>query len=148
MEGEDARLLLRDNLILDDAKLNASEDAYVNRMHGLGVFGTLIMVGPMFDKLGISFMEEFRLLPRIGSKQWDIPSPDVVLTPEEVTRNARLELEKREGVLWTVAFTRGFHVVKFGAREVQGGKRWLRAMLQDEGTVDREFGDRALICLR
>jgi len=39
-------------------------------------------------------------------------------------------------------------LVKFCSREVDGGRRWLNSMMKREGTVGREFGPQALLCLR
>lgn len=137
------RLMLRDNLILDAGA--AHSESVISRMDGLGVFGTLILCGPLFKELGIYFMEEFKLLPRIGSRQWDAPTE---LSPKEVERAARVEKERNDGLLWSAATLRGSTVVKFGAREVEGARRWLKYMLRAEGTVERKFGERALLCLR
>jgi urease accessory protein len=137
------RLLLRDNMILDGDAV--AGDAVATRMKDLGVYGTLILCGDMFRTLGRYFMHEFKQLPQIGSRQWDVPD---ALTPEQTKRAKRVEQEKKDGVLWTAASLRGFVVVKFGAKEVEGAKRWLRDMLRSDGTVEREFGERALLCLR
>lgn len=56
--------------------------------------------------------------------------------------------EHVEGLLWTAAPVRGFVIVKFGAPDVDGARRWLGEMLRQEGTVEREFGHQALLCLR
>lgn len=140
------RLLLRDSVLLDNAMI-ASENV-LSRMDGLGVFGTLILYGSLFNSVARYFMEEFRLMPRIGNRQWD-PRPDTDQeTFLERARALRLECEREDGVLWSAASTRGFVVVKFGAREVQGARRWLRTMLATEGTIKQEFGEGSLLCLR
>jgi urease accessory protein len=56
--------------------------------------------------------------------------------------------EGKDELLWTAASIRGFVLVKFGAREVEGVKRWLLSMLREEGTVERVCGERATLCLR
>jgi len=56
--------------------------------------------------------------------------------------------EETEGLLWTAAQARGFVLVKFGAAEVDGARRWLDGMLKREGSVEREFGHQATLCLR
>ena len=145
-EEDEPRLLLRDNMILEHGK--TTHQSVLDRMHGLGVFGTLIIHGPRFQNLGEYFMFEFKLLPRIGSKQWDKKPPESERDPAEVRRAVRVERENKDGLLWTAAATRGFVVVKFGAREVEGAKRWLKSMLSDEGSVEREVGERAFLCLR
>lgn len=127
---ERKRLLLRDSVIL-------SGEGLKNKMENLGVFGTLILVGPLLQNLADFFLSEFTLLPRIGSRDWGDASSE-----EVKWRKERQEREKRDGVLWTVAKVRGGRatVVKFGARDVEGGREWLGGMLREEGTVGREFG--------
>lgn len=141
------RLLLRDNILLN---ASAADDANLaGRMDSLGVFGTLMLYGPLNEQLGRYFMDEFRILSRIGGRKWDSGSEsgDDDVDPAQVRRLRRQAMEKEDGLLWTAASVRGCVVVKFGAREVEGGKKWLRWMLKEEGTVVREFGERALLCL-
>lgn len=140
------RLLLRDNVFLDSRAV--ANEGLLGRMEDLGVFGTLILCGSMFSKLAVLFLAEFRLLPRIGNRQWDELTDVAELSEVEKSRLARLLSEKMGGVIWTVAETRGFTVVKFGAKEVEGAKRWLRTMLEVDGTIEKEFGEGALLCLR
>jgi len=140
---EKRKLMLRDNMILDNH--DGINESVVGRMKDMGVFGTLILCGNMFRKLGQYFMAEFKALPQIGSRQWDVPE---ALTAQQAERAERVEQEKKDGLLWTAASLRGFVVVKFGAKEVEGAKRWLKHMLKIEGTVEQEFGERALLCLR
>jgi urease accessory protein len=139
--GGKKRLLLRDNVILEDGTANTS---FANRMDQLGVFGTLILHGPMFESLGKFFMQEFEALPRIGARNWD-GEVEEEAGSERKRREAR---GKKDDLVWTAANLRGFVLVKFGAGEVEGVKRWLGAMLRSEGSVGREFGERALLCLR
>lgn len=143
------RLLLRDNVLLD-TKEELEVGSIARRMDVLGAFGTLILFGPHFEGLGKFFMEEFKLLPRIGGRKWDSGSDDGQDEADvtEVERKARQRQETADGLLWTAAAVRGCVVVKFGAREVEGGKRWLRCMLEAEGSVPDEFGERCLMCLR
>ena len=138
------RLLLRDNVILEDGQ--KVESGIANKMDGLGVFGTLILRGPLFDHLGKYFLDEFGKLPRIGSRKWG--DDEVVLNDEEKHRAARLEREREDGLLWSAAAVRGCVVVKFGAKGVEGAKRWIAHMLRTEGSVEETFGERALLCLR
>ncbi|KAK4989122.1 hypothetical protein LTR50_003457 [Elasticomyces elasticus] len=147
------RLLLRDNIVLDASTAAAP---LADRMDGLGVFGTLILHGALFSPLARFFLREFSLLPRIGGRNWDSGSDDggggggeaVVADEEEVWRQARQRQETVDGLIWTAADVRGCVVVKFGAREVEGAKRWLYLMLKKEGTCEREFGERSLLCLK
>ena len=140
------RLLLRDNLILDESGKVAGE--LVDRMDGLGVFGTIIMRGPLFEGLGKYFLNEFELLPRIGGRKWDTGTEEAELSLEETRRLARQKQETSDGLIWSAASIRGFVLVKFGAREVEGAKRWMSHMLKSEGSVERDFGERALLCLK
>ncbi|KAI9793920.1 MAG: hypothetical protein M1816_007172 [Peltula sp. TS41687] len=143
------RLLLRDNVILlgDDI---GTVGTLAGRMDGLGVFGTLILRGNMFETLARFFLEEFSLLPRLGAKDWSHEDDDErqPLSAVEEWRDARQMRERRDGLLWTAAAVRGCTVVKFGAREVEGARRWLGDMIRREATVEREFGEESLLCLK
>jgi urease accessory protein len=144
--GGEKRLLLRDNALLEDGK-STNPSSFAHRVDNLGVFGTLIIRGPLFTHLGKHFMAEFGMLPRIGNRNWDnIVEEDV--DDEDTRRRYRQKQEVTDGLLWTAASIRGFVLVKFGAREVEGIKRWLGSMLRAEGSVVREFGEGALLCLK
>ncbi|KAH0267420.1 urease accessory protein UreD, partial [Aureobasidium melanogenum] len=149
--SDDKRLLLRDNVTLD-ASDEAIQTSLARRMDGLGAFGTLILYGPVFASLAAFFMDEFKSIPRIGGRKWDsgneADDASQNLDPLVIKRNARQKQELSDGLLWTAASIRGCVVVKFGAREVEGGKRWLRSMLDTEGSVPTQFGERSLLCLR
>lgn len=121
------KLLMRDNIVLDG--MSPMEQSYRDEMDNLGVFGTLIIRGPVFQTLGQLFMKEFSSQPRIRGSSLAPTSPSSRLT-------------------WTAASMRGFVIVKFGAREVDEAKRWLREMLECDGTVEREFGQHSLMCLQ
>ncbi|MCJ1281552.1 hypothetical protein MMC26_000872 [Xylographa opegraphella] len=152
-------LLLRDNILL----ASPEPQIIARRMDNLGLFGTLILVGPLFTALGNFFIKEFDLLPRIGGRDWDDRPPTISPTGNITTdeagkveeqrrvsqwRRERLKEEKADGVLWTAARVRGCVVVKFGAREVEGARQWLGAMWKEEGTVRRDFGEGGLMCVR
>lgn len=164
-KDEDARrgerLLLRDNVILHNEQHGEDEEGAVtaaassvgtiiNRMDALAAFGTVILHGPVFAALAQHFLDEFAVMPRIGAKKWNTtpPGEQQALTPEEVRRAARLQQEADDGVLWTAAAVRGSVLVKFGAKTVEGARRWLGSMIKGEGTVEREFGERAVLCLK
>ncbi|KAF2873577.1 UreD urease accessory protein-domain-containing protein [Massariosphaeria phaeospora] len=139
------RLLLRDNLILD--KNGHTGMLLSERMDGYSVFGTLILYGPLFSALSGHFLGEFEALPRIGGRNWgDSVQPE--LTPKEQRRQTRQEREKTDGLIWSAANVRGFVLVKFASREVEGSRNWLRDMLREEGSVLALFGERALLCLK
>jgi urease accessory protein len=142
-----SNLLLRDNVILETN--GKDHNGLEAKMDGMGVVGTLIIRGPLFKKLGEVFMEGFKAMPRIGGKDWSHPS-DIApaLAADEVKKALRLAQEIEDGVLWSAAPIRGCVLVKFGAREVQGARNWLRDIVLDEGTIEKEFGEGALLCLR
>ena len=154
-ETSKGRLLLRDSLLLFGDDLTSKTD-------GKGVLGTLVIYGPLFEKLGKFFMKEFQTLPRIGAKNWT-PGPKTPTIVEQkennyfesgsassvsATQNLSSRVEEVEGLLWTAAQARGFVLVKFSAREVDGARRWLGQMLKKEGSVERAFGHQALLCVR
>jgi len=139
------RLLLRDNLILD--KHGRTSMHLSQRMDGYSVFGTLIIRGPVFSTLSQHFLDEFEALPRIGGRNWgDVVEPE--LTPREQRRAQRQKREKADGLIWSAANVRGFVLVKFASREVEGSRNWLRDMIKEEGSVMRSFGEGAVLCLR
>ncbi|KAL8778365.1 MAG: hypothetical protein Q9213_007453 [Squamulea squamosa] len=147
--GTIKRLVLRDSLILSAPNLPS-------RVDSLGIFGTIILIGPLLSSLATFFSEEFKALPRIGARDWNShnnSNPASRRVPTEVERREqwrqqRQEREKKDGVLWTAANVRGAVVVKFGAREVEGAKVWFGEMVRQEGTVEREFGSGALMSVR
>ncbi|KAI5368235.1 Putative urease accessory protein UreD [Septoria linicola] len=141
------RLLLRDNMILDDQSLH---DSLPQRMDGLAVYGTLILGGDLFGHLGKFLMREFKALPRIGARKWDSGSDDEekMMDPVIIKRLKRQRLEIASKLLWSAASVRGCVVVKFGAPTVEAARRWLWTILSDEGSVVKHFGERALLCLR
>lgn len=141
------RLLLRDNMVLDQEAL---QDSVAHRMDGLAVYGTLVIYGTMFQGLSTFFTREFKAVPRIGGRKWDSGSDDEekMTDPVIVNRLKRQRMETASKVLWSVASVRGCTVVKFGAPTVEAGRRWLWTMLSNEGSVVNHFGERALLCLR
>ena len=142
-EGQtEKRLLVRDNIILQGEDIRG-------RMDNMGIFATVILHGPLFERLAQFFLTEFKLLPRIGARNWG-PDGEIAkeLTESEKWREGRLQREAMGSLIWTAASVRGCTVVKFGARDVEGAKVWLEAMLREEGSVLREFGEGGLMCLR
>lgn len=153
--GEDRRLLLRDNVLLDARHVSEqSGGGLAERMYGLAVFGTVILHGPLVKQLGDFFMAEFQLLPRIGGRNFSSSSDysgseeEEAPTPREKWRVERQRREARQGVLWTAASVRGCVVVKFGAPNVEVGKEWVRDMLAKDCSVEGIWGERALMCLK
>ncbi|KAI9729090.1 MAG: hypothetical protein M1828_000175 [Chrysothrix sp. TS-e1954] len=139
------RLLLRDNLEMENG--GSMPFSVPDQMHGMGLYGTLILGGPMFRLLGQYFLDEFKLLPRIGARQWDLDE-DKHVSLEQARRTTRITREKEGGLIWTASANRGYVVVKFASKHVEGGKRWLNCMLREEGTVETHFGEGSLLCLR
>ncbi|KAH8725751.1 UreD urease accessory protein-domain-containing protein [Phaeosphaeriaceae sp. PMI808] len=144
-DANTTRLLLRDNLILDEG--GRTDMPLSARMDGYAVFGTLIIYGPVFASLARFFLDEFESLPRIGGRDWG----DGGLaedTGKERRRRARQQREKGDELIWSAANVRGFVLVKFGCREVEGAKVWLRDMIVEEESVVKGFGERAIMCLK
>ncbi|KAL1858242.1 hypothetical protein Daus18300_009988 [Diaporthe australafricana] len=149
------RLLVRDAVKLDGrTSLSAVVKDLKSSMHGLGIFGTLILRGPLTKSLGEFFVAEFAALPRIGARDWrteeakQLAEDEEVRDPHMVWREERLEMERRERVLWSAANVRGCVVVKFGAATVEAGRMWIGSMLAKEGSIEEHFGDQALMCVR
>ncbi|KAL9120114.1 MAG: hypothetical protein Q9187_003329 [Circinaria calcarea] len=136
-DDDGRKLVVRDNVVLEG-------DDIGGRMEGVGVFGTILLMGRLFESLGGFFLEEFNALPRIGGRDWgDIKAGEV--SGREKRRKERWKAEKEDGVWWTTASVRGCVLIKFGAREVEGARKWLRWMLIEEGSIGREFGDGGLM---
>jgi urease accessory protein len=145
------RLLLRDNVILEGDVTNSKE--LRTKMQKMGIFGTLILRGPLVASLAAFFLAEFAELPRIGAR--DFRSQDtmdrdsgIVLSPRESWRIIRLKREKEDELLWSAAKVRGCTVVKFGARTVEGGRTWVGSMIKQEGSISEHFGDESTMCIR
>ncbi|KAF1938962.1 urease accessory protein UreD [Clathrospora elynae] len=139
------RLLLRDNLIL--SKHGKTDLPLSSRMDNYAVFGTLIIRGPIFSSISEFFLDEFEALPRIGGRNWgDEVQPE--LLPHEQRRHERQQREKADGLMWSAANVRGFVLVKFSSREVEGSRNWLGDMIREEGSVSQAFGERAILCLK
>lgn len=137
------KLLLRDNTILCQNSLLLPQPLK-ERMERLGVFGTVIIRGPLFESLGKHFLDEYTRQPRVGNKKWSRRS-DIASEEEE---DEALVQDLRENLTWTATSVRGFVVVRFGATTVEYARHWLRGVLTSEGTVEREFGKRYLFCLQ
>jgi len=139
---EKKRMLVRDAVILDGKDIPG-------RMDGMGVFGTVILRGPLFKTLADFLVEEFKALPRIGGRNWaSATEPVKELTAKEEWRKERLQREKEASVLWTACHIRGCMVAKFAAKELEGARWWLGSMLREEGTIARECGEGGLMFVR
>lgn len=144
-------LIIRDSVILEpDGVSNGGGISAL--VANAGVFGTLLLYGPLFAPLSRFFLEEFSSLPRIGERNWndsDGNESAEILSPRQRWKKARIEKEKLDGVLWTAAVVRGgVTVVKFSAREVEGARAWMGGILRQEGSVGRDFGEGGLMFLR
>lgn len=141
------RLLLRDNMLLDE---QSPEGDVARNMDGIAVYGTLILYGPLFTSLGQFFMNEFKLLPRIGGRKWDSGSEsgDEEVDHLALRRAERHRVEAVNETLWSAASVRDCVVIKFGAPTLEAARSWLNTMLSEEKTVVTHFGERALLCLR
>ncbi|KAF7872084.1 uncharacterized protein EAF02_009189 [Botrytis sinoallii] len=147
------RLLLRDNVLLEGDEATAQDKLLRHKMRGNGIFGTLILKGPLVEKLSAFFLSEFAALPRIGAR--DFRSDDrkerdneIILSREESWRLRRLQQERNEGILWSAAKVRGCTVVKFGAPTVESGRVWIGGMIKEECSISEIFGEDSLMCVR
>ncbi|EXJ94246.1 hypothetical protein A1O1_02639 [Capronia coronata CBS 617.96] len=144
-ERSRGRLLLRDAVMLHDDELAGV--SLLDKADNMGVFGTLIVYGSIFKHLADFLVQEFSNQPRIGAKNW---AANDSTTQSENAKEVELsrQREQQDGLLWTAATVRGFVLVKFGATELDGARRWLGGLLRKEGTVEKMFGHQALLCLR
>lgn len=155
MAGESGsrRLLLRDNVLLEGDIPGEETMKLKKKMHGLGLFGTLVLRGPVVASLAAFFMSEFAALPRIGGRDFrsdeTVAKDDKLEVSREVAwRTLRMKQEKIDGILWSAANVRGCTVVKFGASTVEGGRMWIGSMMREEGSIENVFGDDAMMCVR
>lgn len=152
--GQDQdRLLVRDAVILDAEKPQSEMPGLRESMWEMGVFGTLLLRGPLMKALGEFFLAEFAALPRLGARDWRSDEArrigdDQELAPLEKWRAERIRMEKEKGLLWSAANVRGCVVVKFGAPDVEAGRTWIGDMLAQEGSISTTFGNQALMCVR
>ncbi|KAK1655726.1 UreD urease accessory protein [Colletotrichum phormii] len=133
--GQKNRLLVRDTVILDRDSQVLVGRSLRDSMHGNGLFGTLILRGPQMQTLGNFFLEEFA-------------KEESNLTEHELWRLKRIEMEKKDEILWSAARVRGCVIVKFGASTVEAGRLWIGIMLSREGTVARVYGEPSLMCVK
>ncbi|KAI8952465.1 UreD urease accessory protein-domain-containing protein [Xylaria longipes] len=148
-----SRLLIRDSIILDATERSTQLQTLQDSMYKHAIIGTLILRGPMMKKAGEFFLAEFSALPRLGAR--DFRSAEIrqkeAAEPQSAIdswRATRLAQEKESNLLWSAASVRGCVIVKFGAATVEAGRNWIGSMLLQEGSIDREFGEQALMCVR
>lgn len=146
--NEQGRLLLRDAVRLSNDQQVGHANGLLDKMNGMGVFGTLILYGPLFKSLGEYWLKEYSSQPRIGAKNWTEERSEDERSSESVRRDQRQDQEQADALLWTAAHVRGFVLVKFSAREIDRARIWLGSIIRQEGSVEREFGHQALFCLR
>ncbi|KAI1206284.1 UreD-domain-containing protein [Annulohypoxylon truncatum] len=147
------RLLVRDNIILDSKNRPPGSPSLRESMYGQAIMGTLILRGPMTESMGEFFLAEFAALPRIGARDFrstEAREKDEALPQSalESWRARRLDEERDKQILWSAANVRGCIVVKFGAATVEGARNWIGSMLYQEGSIERHFGEQALMCVR
>ena len=141
-------LLIRDNLSLKNDHGNLRHTEVYNRFNNSGIFGTIIIHGPGLSSLGCFFTDEFKYLRKTEAEIYGpTTSGPINNNYLEEERFRRQRLERLYGVCWTVSFVRNVFVIKFSAKSTEGAKGWLKAMLIAEGTVAREFGERAFMPL-
>lgn len=159
---EKGRLLVRDAVKLNGKpSLSPILSQLKDTMHGIGIFATLLLRGPLLQDLGAFFLAEFAAMPRIGARDWRSDEAKKAQEAQqnggggaaqtdslEAWRASRLKLEKDEQVLWSAAHVRGCVVVKFGSATVEGGRMWIGAMLTRQGSIAEHFGDQALMCVK
>ncbi|KAG9243185.1 urease accessory protein-like protein UreD [Calycina marina] len=148
-----ARLLLRDNVILEGDEIDAQDKKLEKKMHNLDIFGTLVLRGPLVENLAAFLLAEFAALPRL--KAQDFRSQAKIdrdlktnLSQHEIWRRARLEQELGCGLLWSAAKIRGCIVVKFGSLTVEGARTWIGNMIKEQGSVEKTFGESAIMCIK
>lgn len=149
---ERERLLVRDTVILDAERPQSEMPGLRESMSRMGIFGTLLLRGPLVKALGDFFLAEFAALPRLGARDFrseEARQADIEeLSPLEKWRTERIRTEKEKGLLWSAANVRGCVVVKFGAPDVEAGRDWIGAMLVRQGSIAETFGNQALMCVR
>lgn len=153
--GGDARprLLVRDTVDLSSPdSLRLSGRQLRETMHQLAVFGTLILRGDTVKQTASFFLDEFALLPRVGSRDFRSAEAQAEekdnMSDLERWRSQRVRMEREGGILWSAAHVRGCVVVKFGAKTVEGGREWVGAMLARDGGIEKHFGEQTLMCVR
>ncbi|KAL0944137.1 urease accessory protein [Colletotrichum truncatum] len=150
--GSKNRLLVRDTVILDRDSQDLAGRSLRDSMHGNGLFGTLILRGPQMQTVGNFFLDEFAALPRLGARDFRSAEArakeESNLSEMELWRLKRIEMETRQGILWSAARVRGCVIVKFGASTVEAGRLWISSMLAREGSISSIFGEQALLCVK
>ncbi|KAI0119026.1 UreD-domain-containing protein [Daldinia grandis] len=147
------RLLVRDAIILDGANRPIGSPTLQESMYGHAIVGTLILRGPMTKSISSFFLSEFSALPRLGGRDFrsaEAREKDEAIpqSPLERWRTIRLREEKDKQILWSAANVRGCIVVKFGAATVEAARNWVGSMLVQEGSIEQQFGEEALMCIR
>ena len=153
LRGEEKdRLLVRDTVVLSSPDSVMLGRPLKEVMHKLGIFGTLILRGPLMKPIGDFFLAEFNALPRLGSRDFrtaeDRAREESNISDFERWRLRRIDMEAKRAVLWSAANVRGCVIVKFGASTVEAGRDWMGAMLVKEGSIASLFGDQALMCVK
>ena len=141
------KLLLRDSVILDaeleegghpgTKEQSRTKKLIRDRAGTSTVLGTLILYGPVFERLMTWLLDRFKSQPRLGARDWSTTS--INSTPQPCLHH---------DITWTAAHVRdNFVLMKFGARHAHGAKQWLGDLLREEGSIEMELGEEALQCL-
>ena len=141
------KIILRDNTMLEAHTSQNDMIDFRNRVGKFGIFGTLLICGPLFVSLGKFFVNEFASLRETKVEEHDHLSDRTSGKKCESERKRICGEENHNGIIWTTSTLRGVVVVKFGANSVESAKTWMRAMLLSDGTVEREFGERSMTSL-
>ncbi|KAJ8122793.1 hypothetical protein ONZ43_g1100 [Nemania bipapillata] len=121
-----SRLLVRDTIILDSLERSTQLQTLQESMYKHAVVGA----------------RDFR---STETREKEAASPQL---PIQSWRATRLAQERESNLLWSAASVRGCVIVKFGAATVEAGRNWIGSMLLQEGSIGREFGEQALMCVR
>lgn len=151
--GVKPRLLLRDNVILEGDGFDTCDNELKKKMQNLTIFGTLVLRGPLVEALSSFFLSEFAALPRLRAQ--DFRSQEridndskITLSRQEIWRNSRLHQEQENGLLWSAAKIRGCTIIKFGSHTVEGARTWVGGMIKEDGSIEKNFGEDATMCVK
>ena len=141
------KLLLRDKTAVGAHASKKPSIDFSRRFDGSGIFGTLLICGPVFASLEKFFRDAYALLRVSEAEQFGRASNKISDAIHKSERNSIGGKENQHGITWTASTIRGIMIVKFSANSVEGAKNWMRMMLAMEGTLEREFGERATMSL-
>lgn len=141
------KLLLRDKTALEASASNKAQVTFSKRYDECGIFGTMLICGPVFASLEKFFRDAYALLRKSEAEHFGTTNDE---TSDAVHETDKISIKREEDeneVVWTTSTVRNITVVKFSANSVEGAKKWMRMMLSAEETLAREFGERATMSL-